>query len=311
MDILLKLNCKLLLNTFHMSHISCLYHEKNLRFSHLHLVAKEFCIWLLGRLPWRFHFSKFECGFKDLSNEPQIKSVPSAVAEIGHQWLGGCDMTGTSSPKWHVYKKQFWHTAKCSSLKGHRTTMKTHTHVSDPCIRRTPLWMLSFGAKRCVKHTGGHGKLERPVDASLLSRIYFVATAGEHRARPPGIQARGACQHSQVFLFFASDPCVYLYDGEYVLNHDFKRLFPYVDNMCYFVKCANKKAYLNPCGPATRNDKKGEGFCSHLDLAGFCGPSLHEYHAKKKKAKSGKRYESYSSPGYRDKGSRVYSHYQH
>ncbi len=28
---------------------------------------------------------------------------------------------GTFSPKWHVYKKKFWHTTKCSSLKGHRT----------------------------------------------------------------------------------------------------------------------------------------------------------------------------------------------
>ncbi len=51
MDILLKLDWKLLSNTFHMSHISYLYHEKNLRFGHLHLVAREFCIWLLGRLP--------------------------------------------------------------------------------------------------------------------------------------------------------------------------------------------------------------------------------------------------------------------
>ncbi len=50
MDILFKLECKLLSNTFHMSHRSCLYHKKNLRFSHLHLVAKEFCVWLLGRL---------------------------------------------------------------------------------------------------------------------------------------------------------------------------------------------------------------------------------------------------------------------
>ncbi len=57
-----------------------------------------------------------------------------------------------------------------------------------------------------------------------------------------------------------------MYDGQYILNHEFKKLFPYVDNMCYFVKCANKKAYLNPCGPATRNDKHGDGFCSHLDL---------------------------------------------
>ncbi len=43
-DILLKLNCKLLSNTFYMSHRSYLYHKKNLRFSHLHLVAREFCI---------------------------------------------------------------------------------------------------------------------------------------------------------------------------------------------------------------------------------------------------------------------------
>ncbi len=49
-DILLKLDWKLLSNTFHMSHILCLYHEKNLRFDHLHLVVKEFCIWLLGKL---------------------------------------------------------------------------------------------------------------------------------------------------------------------------------------------------------------------------------------------------------------------
>ncbi len=42
MDILLKLDWKLLSNTFHMSHILCLYHEKNLRFGHLHLVAKSF-----------------------------------------------------------------------------------------------------------------------------------------------------------------------------------------------------------------------------------------------------------------------------
>ena len=66
--------------------------------------------------------------------------------------------------------------------------------------------------------------------------------------------------------FFFSDPCLRMYDGQYILNHEFKKLFPYVDNMCYFVKCANKKAYLNPCGPATRNDKHGDGFCSHLDL---------------------------------------------
>ncbi len=60
-DILLKLNCKLLSNTFDMSHIYVLIIiSKNLRFGHLHLVAKEFCVWLLGRLPWRFHFSKFE-----------------------------------------------------------------------------------------------------------------------------------------------------------------------------------------------------------------------------------------------------------
>ncbi len=49
MDILLKLDCKLLSNTFHMSHRSCLYQKKNLRFSHLQLVAGEFCIWLLGK----------------------------------------------------------------------------------------------------------------------------------------------------------------------------------------------------------------------------------------------------------------------
>ncbi len=44
MDILLKLNCKLLSNTFHMSHRSCLYHKKNLKFGYLYLIAKEFCI---------------------------------------------------------------------------------------------------------------------------------------------------------------------------------------------------------------------------------------------------------------------------
>ncbi len=44
MDILLKLDGKLLSNTFHMSHRSYLYHKKNLRFGHLHLAAKEFCI---------------------------------------------------------------------------------------------------------------------------------------------------------------------------------------------------------------------------------------------------------------------------
>ncbi len=38
----------------------------------------------------------------------------------GETWQ---DMMGTSSPKWYVYKKNFRHTAKCSSLKGHRTTM--------------------------------------------------------------------------------------------------------------------------------------------------------------------------------------------
>ncbi len=54
MDILLKLDRKLLSNTFHMSHTSCLYHEKNLRFGHLHLVAGVFCIWLLGKLSWTF-----------------------------------------------------------------------------------------------------------------------------------------------------------------------------------------------------------------------------------------------------------------
>ncbi len=192
-----------------MSHRSCLYHKKNPRFSHLHLVAREFCIWLLGKLPltlfwnltgnyfqipfiWAIYyvsimkrtwdlticiwllrsfasgywggchgdsiFQNLKCGFEDLSNEPQLKSVNSVVAEIGGTWhdrtswprchillyIGGpfeqtiCprpaliatnspprgDVTwhdGTSSPKWHVYKTKFRHTAKCSSLKGHHT----------------------------------------------------------------------------------------------------------------------------------------------------------------------------------------------
>ena len=117
-------------------------------------------------------------------------------------------------------------------------------------------------------------------------------------------------------MLFLVDPCVNLYDGQYVLNHDFKKLFPYVDNMCYFVKCANKKAYLNACGPATRNDKKGQGFCSHLDLEGFCGPSLHEYHEKKRKDDSNERRHdySYSSPTYSGashrSSDRTYTRYQ-
>ncbi len=114
-DILLKLNCKLLSNTFHMSHILCLYHEKNLRFGHLHLVAKELCIWLLGRLPWRFHFSKFEmwiqrpfqwaldqvCTFSSCWDRPPI------ALHRGRADVMGWDVTGTSSPKCHVYKKIF------------------------------------------------------------------------------------------------------------------------------------------------------------------------------------------------------------
>ena len=82
--------------------------------------------------------------------------------------------------------------------------------------------------------------------------------------------------------------------------------------MCYFVKCANKKAYLNACGPATRNDMKGDGFCSHLDPEGFCGPSLHDYHAKKKDEKKKgdykKGFTSYTESSY-DSG-KTYPRYQ-
>ena len=69
-----------------------------------------------------------------------------------------------------------------------------------------------------------------------------------------------------------------------MLSRGFKELFPYVDNICYFVKCANKKAFLNPCSPGTRNDEQGDGFCSHLDLEGFCGLTVYDT-AKKNKLK--------------------------
>ncbi len=64
MDILLKLDCKLLSNTFHMSHGSCLYHKKNLSFSQLHLITGVFCIWLLGRLSWTFVWNSTANYFK-------------------------------------------------------------------------------------------------------------------------------------------------------------------------------------------------------------------------------------------------------
>ena len=57
------------------------------------------------------------------------------------------------------------------------------------------------------------------------------------------------------FPVLHADPCVNLKEGEYVLDRRFHELFSYVDPQCYFVKCANKKAYLNPCSTASRNNQ--------------------------------------------------------
>ncbi len=77
----LKQHSKLLSNTFHTNHRSSPQLEERLDLA--------FCIWLLGKLAWTFHFSS---GLKDLSNKPWIKSVHEAIAEIGgggHEGTGG------------------------------------------------------------------------------------------------------------------------------------------------------------------------------------------------------------------------------
>lgn len=70
------------------------------------------------------------------------------------------------------------------------------------------------------------------------------------------------------------DPCHSSYDGQYVLDGAFSRHFPYINNRCFFVKCANRLVFLNPCGPGTRNADDGSGFCSVLDLEGLCGHAM-------------------------------------
>ncbi len=123
-----------------MSHRSCLYHKKNLKFSHLHLVAKEFCIWLLGRLPWRFHFSKFELWIQRPFQRAldQVCTFSSCWDKPPIALHGGGDRMGrdgTSWPRCHICKKKFQHTAKCSSLKGHRTTSVETRVVVCACVR--------------------------------------------------------------------------------------------------------------------------------------------------------------------------------
>ena len=44
---------------------------------------------------------------------------------------------------------------------------------------------------------------------------------------------------------------------------------PY-DPRCFFVKCANNMAHVNPCSPGTVNGERGGGFCSQSDNAGTC-----------------------------------------
>ena len=60
---------------------------------------------------------------------------------------------GTSSPKWHVYKKKFLHTAKCSSLKGHRTT----TSELFPFIKHT---VLRFQLEKYQQRVSEDGKTQ-------------------------------------------------------------------------------------------------------------------------------------------------------
>jgi len=88
-------------------------------------------------------------------------------------------------------------------------------------------------------------------------------------------------RQSRKRLYSRKDPCIEKYEGQYVLEREFKTHFPYTDNMCYFVKCANKKAFLNPCGPGTRNNDDGSGFCSVLDLEGYCGRTIYDKKPKK------------------------------
>ncbi len=154
MGILLKLDCKLLSNTFHLSHRSGLYHKKNVRFSHLYLIAREFCIWLLGRLPWRFHFSKFEMWI-----QRPFQWALDQVCTFSSCWVwgGGHDRTwrGYLPQSGKKKKKKIWHTAKCSSLKGHRT-IRHLRQKKVPILMSTVVRVLwKYRLQTTSKHNSG------------------------------------------------------------------------------------------------------------------------------------------------------------
>ncbi|KAK2159433.1 hypothetical protein LSH36_153g01004, partial [Paralvinella palmiformis] len=72
------------------------------------------------------------------------------------------------------------------------------------------------------------------------------------------------------------DPCSGLPEGDYAMQGDFIQLFPGIDAQCNFVKCANYKAYVNPCSVGTKNGLDGGpdpkyGFCAGLDYDHYCG----------------------------------------
>ncbi|CAH1789998.1 unnamed protein product, partial [Owenia fusiformis] len=67
------------------------------------------------------------------------------------------------------------------------------------------------------------------------------------------------------------EPCDGKNDGDYVLSAVFRKKFPDVSPECAFVKCANYRTWLTPCGYGTKNNKYGKGYCRHLDLLGKCG----------------------------------------
>jgi len=104
-------------------------------------------------------------------------------------------------------------------------------------------------------------------------------------------------RQSRKRLYSRKDPCIEKNEGMYVLEREFKTHFPYTDNMCYFVKCANKKAFLNPCGPGTRNNDDGSGFCSVLDLEGYCGRTIYDKKPEKQ-ARPSRKYREHNHGRY-------------
>ena len=114
---------------------------------------------------------------------------------------------------------------------------------------------------------------------SVLTVRFVLQHLVKHCKMPSGLAARFVIQHlakhctmpSVHTVCFVLDPCRVMTEGDYAMDEAFQVILGQrFDPLCFFVKCANYMAHVNPCSPGTRNDERGGGFCSHSDTAGHC-----------------------------------------